>query len=132
VGQPWLRNFSGFEEAKIMSTKMESSLEKECAILQIPEISHDGAGGPGSMTTYDHYIPMMMSDGFKWTYGSTTPDFKRYLRTYSPTELEVLRKGGFCAIQVDKFGVDSAEMNALNQLHAKVIHSGARYLVLGI
>ena len=121
---------SDYNLASSMIKNLQSSLNPGCAILQFPELANDGSGAPREMRTYDHYLPAILDDKFNWTYGKLK--FKKELtKPLDSVEIFNLKRNGYCAIEIDKFGVTETEINRIfdsNKLF--VIYENYRYKVL--
>lgn len=107
-----IRGKSVINELRPILTEVESILNEDCAIYQYPFIRYPENPPVEKMTDYDHFIPYLFSKNTKFSYGAMKG--KDYINTqlsedlqFKFTDFKKLRSLGFCAIEIDNFGLNN-------------------------
>ena len=90
----------------------EQSLAPDCTILNVPTLAFPEAVPKGSMEAYDHLLPYLASSEWRFSYGGIKGQLgSRWTDHLSvnPTEkAQQARSAGFCAMLVDRLGLDAS------------------------
>jgi hypothetical protein len=126
------------EEYTVVASKIEASGE-DCAILQIPELPHDGRGAPEQMTTYDHFFGPLLEGNHDWSYGFTGKNFVKYFSNSRNLKVDLvfkrLKESGICFIAIDSYGLsyrDKDVLDSILQSYTIAIYLGDRMELRGL
>lgn len=113
---------------------VESQTGGNCPILQLPLVSYPEMPPTLQMDIYEQFLPYLVSNNFKFSFGSMKnsklSNWQNNLPTEINTNLMRLAAGnGFCAIIWDSLGLSPENLsklrNASNRLELKVVESAS-------
>jgi len=89
----------------------QQQLADDCAVLNIPIVAFPEAVPKGSMQAYDHLLPYLVSNDLRFSYGAIKGQlgsrWTDHLSVQPGEQAEQARLAGFCAMLVDRLGLDS-------------------------
>ncbi len=90
----------------------KESLAPDCTILNVPTLAFPEAVPKGSMNAYDHLLPYLASTDWRFSYGAIKGQlgsrWTDHLAVDPATKAEQARSAGFCAMLVDRQGLDAS------------------------
>ena len=96
-------------EVATVVTGMETLFPERTAVFQFPITDFPADFNRGQMLAYDHSLPYLRTDHFRWSWPALTPrhvGWTRFIasRSRAPRLCEPWRDAGFGAVWVDRFG----------------------------
>lgn len=108
-----------YKDYAAVASRLEAS-GKNCAVLQLPELPHDGRGAPEQMTTYDHFFGPLLEGNHDWSYGFTGENFVKYFSNSRNSKVDLvfkkLKDSGVCFIAMDSYGLSYKEKEIFDSI----------------
>jgi hypothetical protein len=100
-----------------MVAQAKSRLPEDCAVMNLPLTGFPEGGPQGAMKPYDAFLPYLVSDGWRFSFGlvqnQVGAEWRKKLSAEPVVLVDEVRSLGFCALLLDSAGYTEPEKMGL-------------------